>query len=143
METARIEKRAGVRATSDRLWELISDLASWDRWNAYETDVQGTIAFGAPLTLTEALPGQPERRVTAQVAEWQPYAQLVWVEKRGWLFSVTRYIEIEELEPGSCIVASGAIFSGLRGELFHDKHRAAIRSAYADMVEKLRLAAEG
>lgn len=143
METARIEKRAGVRATSDQLWALIGDLSAWSRWNAYETDLQGSIGFGAPLTLTEALPGHPERRVAAQVAEWQPLAQLVWVEKRGWLFNVTRYVEIEELEAGSCIVATGAIFSGLRGELFHDKHKAAIRTAYEDMVEKLRLAAEG
>lgn len=143
METARIEKRVGVRASSERLWELIGDLSAWSRWNPYETAIQGTIAFGAPLTLTEALPGLPERRVSARVGEWQPYAQLVWFEKRGWLFNVTRYVEIEELEPGSCIVASGAIFSGLRGELFHDKHRAAIRAAYEEMVEGLRRAAEG
>ena len=26
METARIEQRAGVRATSDRIWEILSDL---------------------------------------------------------------------------------------------------------------------
>lgn len=143
MDTARIEKRVGVRAPSDRIWELISDLPSWDRWNPHETGLEGRIAFGAPIALNEALPGLPERRVTARVGEWQPYAQLVWAEKRGWLFDMIRYFEIEELEPGSCIVATGAIFSGLRGELFHDRHRRAIRSAYEEIVEGLRLAAEG
>ncbi len=143
MDTARIEKRVGVRAPSDRIWELISDLPSWDRWNPHETGLEGRIGFGAPIALTEALPGLPERRVTARVGEWQPYAQLVWAEKRGWLFDMIRYFEIEELEPGSCIVATGAIFSGLRGELFHDRHRRAIRSAYEEIVESLRVAAEG
>ena len=139
----RIEKRIGVRATSDRIWELISDLPSWNRWNPVETEVEGTIAFGGALTLTETIPGLPERRYQAAVAQWQPWAQLVLHEKRGWQFSVVRYFEIEELEPGSCIFATGALFSGLRGEGFHDKHRKALRAAYEEVAETLRTAAEG
>lgn len=142
METARIEQRAGVRATSDRIWEVLSDLPHWDRWNPYETGVSGTIAFGGAVSLTEALPGLPERRVEARVGDWQPLAQLVWSEKRGFLFRSIRYFEIEELAPGNCVVATGAIFSGLRGELFHDSHRRAIKAAYGEIVEGLRQAAE-
>lgn len=143
MQTARVEKRVGIRATSDRIWEIISDLSGWDRWNPYETAVEGTIAFGGTIALTEALPGLPERRVAGRIGDWQPYAQLVWTEKRGFLFSMIRYVEIEELEPGSCIVANGATFLGLRGELFHDKHRKAIRAAYGEIGENLRVLAEG
>ena len=62
MEDAKIERRAGVQATSDRLWELVSDLPGWNRWNPHETDVEGAIAFGGQLTITEAFPGQGERR---------------------------------------------------------------------------------
>jgi hypothetical protein len=140
---SRIEKRVGVRAPAERIWEIIADLPGWGRWNPYEADLSGTIAFGAAITLTERLPGQPERAVTARVGDWQPLAQLVWTEKRGWLFGSVRYFEIEELEPGSCIVANGAIFTGLRGELFHDKNRKAIRAAYEEIAEKLRTLAEG
>lgn len=138
----RIEKRVGVQATSDRIWELISDLPSWDRWNPHETDVSGTIAFGGVLTMTERLPGLPERQVQGRVGEWQPRAQLVWAEKRCFLFNTVRYFEIEELEKGSCIVASGLIFSGLRGEMFHDKHRNALRRVHEAIAEGLRRAAE-
>lgn len=138
----RIEKRVGVQATSDRIWELISDLPSWDRWNPHETDSSGTIAFGGVLNMTERLPGLLERQVQARVGEWQPRAQLVWAEKRGFLFNTVRYFEIEELEKGSCIVASGLIFSGLRGEMFHDKHRNALRRVHEAIAEGLRRAAE-
>lgn len=141
--TFRIEKRVGVRATSDRIWDLISDLPSWNQWNPFETDVEGAIAFGGALTLSEAIPGLPERRYQAAVGEWQPYSQLVLTEKRGWQFTVLRYYEIEELHPGSCIVANGALFRGLRGEGFHDKHAKTIRAAYEQIGESLRLAAEG
>ena len=41
----------------------------------------------------------------------------VSAERRGFLFQSLRYIQIEELAPGNCIVAVGVRFSGLRGEL--------------------------
>ncbi len=142
MEIARIEQRAGVRATSDALWEVLTDLPHWERWNPYERGVEGTIAFGGSISLTEALPGMSERRVEARIGDWEPRAQLVWIEKRGFLFRMIRYFEIEEMSPGNCIIATGALFSGLRGELFHDKHRRAIRAAYGEIVEAWKAAAE-
>ena len=135
----KIEKRIGVRAPSDRIWEVIADLPGWDGWNPVETAVSGTIAFGGAINLTEGIEGLPGRQVAGRVADWQPNAQLVWTEKRGWLFNVIRYYEIEELEPGSCIVANGFIFSGFRGEGFHDKHKRAIRTACEAVAEALKL----
>ena len=142
MEIARIEKRIGVRASADRLWEIVADLPGWDRWNPVETSVEGTIAYGGQITLTEAIEGLPERRAAVRVGEWQPYAQLVWMEKRGLWFRSLRYFEIEELEPGSCIVANGFIFSGLRGETFFDKHRSRLRRSVDSVAEAWKTTAE-
>jgi hypothetical protein len=142
MDTARIEKRIGVRATTDRVWELIADLPGWNRWNPIETGLEGTIAFGGQISLTEQLEGLPERRAVVRVGDWQPYAQLVWAEKRSLWFQSLRYFEIEELEPGSCIAANGFIFSGLRGELYFDKHRKALRHGVDAVAEAWRSAAE-
>jgi hypothetical protein len=138
----KVEKRVGVRAPSERIWEVISDLPYWDRWNPVETGVSGAIAFGGQLALTERIEGLPERQVVARIADWQPNAQLVWTEKRGWLFNVVRYYEIDELEPGSCIVANGFIFSGFRGEGFHERHRKTVRAGCEAIAEALRAAAE-
>ncbi len=138
----KVEKRVGVRATSERIWEVIADLPGWDRWNPVETEVVGSIAFGGEIALTERIEGLPDRCVVARVADWQPNAQLVWTEKRGWLFNVVRYYEIEELEPGSCIVANGFIFSGFRGEGFHDKHKKTIRRGCEAVAEAIRVTAE-
>lgn len=138
----KVEKRVGVRATSERLWEIISDLPGWDRWNPIETGVAGAIAFGGTIELTETIDGLPERRVMGRIGDWQPNAQLVWVEKRGFLFQATRYYEIEELERGSCIVANGFIFSGFMGEGFHDKHRKTLRTGCEAVAEALRTTAE-
>jgi len=142
MDDTRIEKRVGVQADSERIWDLIADLERWGRWNPHDRDVEGAIAFGGRLHMTEAWPGMDERRAAGQVAEWQPLARLVWVEKRGFLFRTLRYIEIEELERGSCILASGTRFSGLRAELFLDRHRGALRRGHEALVLGLKAAAE-
>ena len=142
METARIEKRIGVRASTDRIWELVADLPHWERWNPIETSVGGTIAYGGEITLSEAIADLPERRVAARVGEWQPYAQLVWMERRGLWFRSMRYFEIEQLEPGSCVVSNGFIFSGLRGEMFFDKHRKRLRHGVDAIAEGWKTAAE-
>lgn len=139
----KVEKRIGVRAPSERVWEVIADLPYWDRWNPVETGVAGTLAFGGEIVLTERIDGLPERRVIGRVSEWQPNAQLVWAEKRGWLFNHLRFYEIEELEPGSCIVTNGYIFSGLRGEGFHERHRRTLRAGCEAVAEALRITAEG
>lgn len=138
----KIEKRVGVRATSDRIWEVIADLPAWDDWNPVETGVTGAIAFGGQLALTERIEGLPDRNVVGRIADWQPNAQLVWTEKRGFLFNMIRYYEIEQLEPGSCIVANGFIFSGFMGEGFHDKHKKTLRLACEAIGEALRVRAE-
>ena len=140
--TTKIEKRIGVQASPERIWEVLSDLSGWDRWNPYETGLEGAIAFGGRVSLDEAFPELPPRRVEAQVGEWEPGGQLVWLENRGWLFRSIRYYEIERLDAQSCIVANGVIFQGLRGEMFHDKHRPRIRNALETICERLKQASE-
>ena len=94
------------------------------------------------ITLTEAIVGLPERRAAVRVGEWQPHAQLVWMEKRGLWFSSLRYFEIDEIDRGSCIFANGFIFSGLRGEMYFDRHRKALRGAVDSVADALKAAVE-
>ena len=143
MEIARIERRIGVRATPDRIWDLIADLPGWDRWNPVETGLEGAIAFGGAINLTERIAGLPERTVATRVGDWQPYSQLVWTENRGLWFRSMRYFEIEQLEnPDSCIVANGFIFTGLRGEMFFDRNRKHLRHAVDSVADAWKAASE-
>ncbi|WP_396595150.1 SRPBCC family protein [Brevundimonas sp. R86498] len=138
----KVEKRIGVRAPSERIWEVIADFPFWDHWNPVETGVTGTLGFGSQISLRERIGSLDERQVIGRIAEWQPNAQLVWTEKRGWLFNSMRFYEIEELERGSCIVSNGFIFSGLRGEGFHERHRRTVRASCEAVAEALRITAE-
>lgn len=138
----KVEYRVGVQASAERIWSFISDLPSWSDWNPVETGLEGAIAFGGQITLNEAFPGLPERRVGYRVGDWQPHAQLVLVEKRGWAFGVVRYYEIQEIGPTNCILSNGAIFTGLRGEGFFEKNRKILKPAMTEIGEALRALSE-
>src|SRR5690606_42129988 len=113
METIRIEHRIGVRATAERLWDVLTDFGGWERWNPHEVKVQGALGYGAPISLTERLPDLGERQVQASLGEGEPNPQPGWVERRGVLFRTLRYDEIEELDRGACLVSHGMVFTGL------------------------------
>jgi len=134
----RVKNKIGVPATSDALWEVLADLDGWARWNPVFIEVQGALGIGAPLNMVERVDGVGERRVQARLGDWVPYSKLVWAERRGWQFTSTRYVVIEEMAPGSCIVTNGEIFGGMRGESFFMKHRRALRRACEAMNEALR-----
>ena len=138
----KIEHRIGVKASAERIWSFIGDLSSWSQWNPVETDLEGRIAFGGRIVLTETIPGLPERRVSLGVGQWQPEAQLVLMEKRGLFFNVMRYFEIDALGPNSCVLANGLIFSGIRGEGYHEKHRRVIKPALVSIGEALQAISE-
>ena len=144
MDTARIERRIGVRASPDRVWAIISDLPGWTRWNPLETELSGTIAFGGELTGRETIEGLPARQLAGRVGDWQPYSQLVWTEARGLWSRSTRYYEIDHLEDGgdACIVANGFIFHGLRGEMFFDRNRGRLRRSVDAVAEAIKAEAE-
>lgn len=138
MDSTRIYNRIGIRAPAEQIWEAIEDFRAWDQWNPYERELEGTLGFSAPLAYRESLPDMAERQVQANVTEWVPAGKLIWAEKRGFLFFSTRYLLLEEVEKGATILTNGVVFGGLRGELFHDKHRARIRPALLEMNEKLK-----
>lgn len=46
-----------IAADAGRVWELLSDLAGYPRWNASIVQLDGALAVGAPLRLRARLPG--------------------------------------------------------------------------------------
>lgn len=134
----RVENKTGVPATSDAIWDVLTDLERWSEWNPVHVEASGAIGFGTPLTLLERIEGLGERRVQARVGEWVPRGKLIWAERRGWQFTSTRYVLIEELAARSCIVTVGELFGGMRGEGFFMKNRRALRLSCEAVNEALR-----
>lgn len=139
----KLEHRTGVRAPAEAIWALLANIDAWPRWNPLYTKAAGVIRIGAPLELEVTLPGQPPRAIRPLVADWVPNEQLHWrLSMLGGLVKSTRYFEIEELAPGSCIFSNGEMFDGLLGPSVAKRLRGPIRAGFQAMGEALKELAE-
>jgi hypothetical protein len=139
----KLEHRLGVRAPAETIWAVIYDIEAWPRWNPLYTKVAGAIRIGATLELEAVLPGQPPRSIRPVVLDWIPNEQLLWqIKMLGGLIKTTRYFEIEELAPGSCIFSNGEMFDGMLGPSVARRMRGPIRAGFASMGEAVKALAE-
>jgi hypothetical protein len=112
----RIEHRIGVQAPAEVIWELIYDIDRWGDWNPLYPEAGGTIRIGETIGMTVALPGARPQKTRATVLEWVPNEQLHYQSTAlAGLVRATRYVEIEQLAPESCIVSNGEIIGGFLG----------------------------
>jgi hypothetical protein len=139
----RIEHRIGVQAPAEVIWARIYDLERWSEWNPLYPRAAGEIRIGRPLSLTLAIPGQPQRPIQPVVLEWVPDEQLHWrLSLMGGLVRTVRYIEIEQLAEASCIVSNGEIFGGWMGPVLARRMGRAIHRGFIAMNEALKARAE-
>lgn len=139
----RIEHRVGIQAPAEVIWEVISDLGSWEQWNALYPKASGEIRIGSVLDITLALPGQAPQQIRPTVMEWVPNEQLHWrLSTLGGLVKTIRFFEIESLAEASCIVSNGEILGGLMGPRIGKRMGRAIYRGFAEMDDALKARAE-
>jgi hypothetical protein len=139
----RIEHRVGIQAPAEVIWEVISDLPSWEQWNALYPKASGEIRIGSVLDITLALPGQAPQQIKPTVMEWVPNEQLHWrLTMLGGLVKTIRFFEIESLAEASCIVSNGEILGGLIGPRIGKRMGRAIYRGFAEMDDALKARAE-
>ena len=139
----RIEHRIGVQAPAEVIWEVISDLEAWELWNPLYPKALGDIHIGSVLDVTLALPGEAPRQIRPTVLEWVPNEQLHWrLTMLGGLVRTIRFLEIEALAEGSCIVSNGEIIGGLMGPRLGKRMGRTIHRAFVAMNEALKARAE-
>ena len=139
----RVEHRIGVEAPAEIIWEVISDLKSWEVWNKLYPKASGEIHIGSMLDVTLALPGEAPRQIQPTVLEWVPNEQLHWrLTMLGGLVKTVRYFEIESLAKANCIVSNGEIIGGLMGPRVGKRMARTIYRAFIEMNEALKARAE-
>ncbi len=139
----RIEHRIGIQAPAEVIWEVISDLESWEQWCKLYPKAAGQIRIGAKLDLTLALPGREPEEIHPTVLEWVPNEQLHWrLTLMGGLLRTTRFLEIESLAAESCIVSNGELFAGFMGPSVGKRMGRTVYRAFVEMNEALKTRAE-
>eukprot|EP01039_Chlorochromonas_danica_P012162 gene12162-13831_t len=135
----KIEHRIGVRAPPSAVWEVLTDLEGWSRWNPLYPRASGKLAIGARLSLTLALPNAKPEDISPVLVDWVPDMQLVWrLRLMGGLITTTRYMEIEPLDEGRAAVFShGEVFDGPVAFFMPKALRKTIKSGFVAMSEAL------
>jgi uncharacterized protein YndB with AHSA1/START domain len=68
--------RVSIRATPERIWDLLTDAAKFTRWNNTVEKVDGKIALGERVTVHPKI--SPGRAFPVKVAEFEPPRSMVW-----------------------------------------------------------------
>jgi hypothetical protein len=138
----RIEHRIGVAASADTIWDILSDLEGWSRWNPLYPQATGRLSIGGTLTVTEAFPNRAQRTIQPVIVDWEPSSQILWRLADGLMSRSVRYLEIEALSETGCIFANGAFFHGLLGEQIAKSRRRDINAGFVGLGEALKAQAE-
>jgi hypothetical protein len=143
MSWIKLENRVGVRAPAEAIWRIVSDIEHWPNWCALYPKARGALRIGAELELEVAVPGQPPRVIKPVIIDWVPNEQILWrLSMLAGLMKSTRYFEIEELAPGSCIFSNGEMFEGLLGPTIAKRLGGPLKTAFRDMGEAVKRLAE-
>jgi hypothetical protein len=87
-----------IRADASRVWNILTDLARWPRWNTTIERVAGDIAIGNRVTVWPKI--NPRRAFPVQVVELAANRRMVWSGGMPLgLFRGTRVFELANSEP--------------------------------------------
>jgi hypothetical protein len=139
----KIEHRVGVQAPAEVVWEILQDIGRWPEWNPIYPQAAGAVRIGETLTLTRALPGQPQKVIRPTVLDWTPNELLhAKLSLMGGLATVTSYWEIDTLAEASCIFSNGELYTGWLGPSAARAIRGSLRKGFTAAGEAMKARAE-
>jgi hypothetical protein len=68
-----------IQASPDRVWEVLTDLDAYSRWNPFIVEAAGQAATGRRLRLRMRLPGRRPMSFRPEVLEAEPGRRLRWL----------------------------------------------------------------
>jgi hypothetical protein len=99
-----------IRATADRIWQLLTDANNFPRWNSTVTSLEGEIREGGRLRLR--VPGT-DRTFTPTVSGVVPNQRMLWTGGVAPLFKGVRTFELKPRGDGTTDFSMQERFSGL------------------------------
>lgn len=96
----RFEVVADIAAPRDRVWSLLTDAHSYERWNSSVVSITGLIAKGETISLVSTL--DPNRTFKLHVSEMSAPAYMVWADGMPLgLFRGVRTFNLDSIDGGT------------------------------------------
>ena len=103
--------RCTIHATPDRIWGLLTDAASFPRWNSTVTKIDGSIAPGETLKLE--VPAAPGRVFKPKVTAFEPSRSMTWSDGFAPMFKGVRTFTLSPNGDGSVTFHMAEVFTGV------------------------------
>jgi hypothetical protein len=103
--------RCAIRAAPEHVWALLTNAATFPKWNSTVTRIEGTIALGETLRLE--VPTAPGRVFKPRVTGFSPVKEMVWSDGMAPMFKGVRTFRLEPGAEGTTEFSMRERFTGL------------------------------
>jgi hypothetical protein len=139
-----LDNELEINASAERVWQLLTDFASFPQWNPFIQHVRGELKRGAQLEVTLQPSGTRATAIRPIVLKTEPNRELRWIGR--WLIpgllDDEHIFTIEPLDAGRVRFTQREIFTGLLAS-FHGRSRNTdTRRGFREMGKALKLRAE-
>lgn len=139
----KIEKRVGIAAPIDDVYEVIADINAWPEWSPIHKAARGDLHFGATVHLEEYFDGLGTWETDGAIADWSPLSHIhISVPKPFYAGSLVRYFEFDALSEYGSSFSIGALFSGFLSVREGKAYREPIRRGFEAFGQALKERAE-
>lgn len=144
MFKVQIDTDIHIGAPPSRVWEVLSDLASYEEWNPMIRSAAGTLAAGEKLDLHFEPAGQKGHDFRPKLLVAEPGRELRWlgIPRFPGLFDSQHYFILEEQPGGKTHLRHGMSFYGLLIPLAGKRLDATTRGPFDRMNAALKERAE-
>jgi hypothetical protein len=133
-----------INASAERVWQLLTDFASFPQWNPFIQQVSGELKRGAQLVVHIQPSGAQATTIRPMVLKAEPNRELRWLKQ--WLvpglLDAEHSFTIEQLDANRVRFTQREIFTGLFSSLPANRRNTNTRRGFREMGKALKLRAE-
>jgi len=100
-----------IKANPEKIWELLTDVENYTKWNSTLTSLEGNISLGG--TVKMKVPQAPGRIFKVKVKEFTPNKSMLWQDGFAPMFMGKRFFTLQPCADGTTTFTMSEVFSGL------------------------------
>jgi hypothetical protein len=133
-----------IDAPAERVWNILTDLASFPQWNPFILQATGQPKAGARLEVRIQPPGSKGMTFRPTVLRVEPNRELRWLGRlwMPWLFDGEHIFLLEPLGPTHTRLVQRETFNGLLVPLLFRWVESSTRQGFEEMNRALKARAE-
>jgi hypothetical protein len=139
-----VETHISINAQAERVWSLLVDFPSHQRWNPFIRSIEGRPAVGQALKVFIQPPGGKGMNFRPTVLAVETNRELRWKGKVviAGLFDGEHYFRLEPKPDGGLVFHQGEVFTGMLVPLFKRSLDGATKQGFIAMNVALKREAE-